>query len=57
MKKLSKLIALVLSLCVALSLVAGCGGSEGEIKGNYKEVEKVSTKDLAKANTALMAAT
>ena len=39
MKKLSKLIALVLSLCVALSLVAGCGGeSVGEIKGNYQEV-------------------
>ena len=58
MKKLSKLIALVLSLCVALSLVAGCGGeSVGEIKGNYQEVEKVSAEDLAKANTALMAAT
>lgn len=59
MKKLSKLIALVLSLCVALSLVAGCGNGEsvGEIKGNYQEVEKVSAEDLAKANTALMAAT
>ena len=59
MKKLSKLIALVLSLCVALSLVAGCGNGEsvGEIKGNYQEVEKISAEDLAKANTALMAAT
>ena len=59
MKKLSKLIALVLSLCVALSLVAGCGGGEsvGEIKGNYQEVEKVSAEDVAKANAALLAAT
>lgn len=59
MKKLSKLIALVLSFCVALSLAAGCGGAEsvGEIKGNYQDIDKLSEQDLTKANAALMAAT